>query len=237
MHAHIPSMRGLTVTTGRQQERQQSEVMHQLLRKRIEFLTEELELTRSELNMKVRECGELMEVAEELDRELSRDKPSDDSDMAKAQTWLEKLQENLLLSTKNLEASKKAKGDSLSLSLARSLPSTHTPPSLSLRPALSPSLPPFLPRSLPPSIPLPRRACLPAYLPPFSNRPHFNHRRCICRPSACVRGSNHVEDRHGPRNARMVQPIFASVVSAGAFQRCADSEQACHSEKGCRNKT
>ncbi len=96
MHAHISSMRGLTVTTGRQQERQVSEAQHQLLRKRIEFLTEELELTRSELNMKVRECDELMEVAEELDRELSRD-GEEVVDKAKAQTWLEKLQENLLL--------------------------------------------------------------------------------------------------------------------------------------------
>ena len=103
----------MTLTIGNcwQQERQQSEEMHQLLRKRIEFLTEELETTRSELNMKARECDELMEVAEELDKELALDRPSDESeseevhDQAKAQTWLEKLQENLQLS-----ASKHSKG-------------------------------------------------------------------------------------------------------------------------------
>jgi tetrahydrodipicolinate N-succinyltransferase len=100
---------------GWQQERQQSEEMHQLLRKRIEFLTEELEMTRSELNVKAQECDELMEVAEELDKELARDRPSDESDseevhdQTKAQTWLEKLQENLQLS-----ASKHSKGARLS---------------------------------------------------------------------------------------------------------------------------
>ena len=52
--------------------------MHQLLRKRIEFLTEELENTRSELTTKARECDELLEVAEELDKELTRERISDE---------------------------------------------------------------------------------------------------------------------------------------------------------------
>lgn len=97
-----------------QQERQQSEEMHQILRKRIEFLTEELESTRSELNVKGRECDELMEVAEELDKELTREKEDSDyeseeedvpSDKAKAQSWLEKLSENL-----HISAAKPSKG-------------------------------------------------------------------------------------------------------------------------------
>jgi len=97
-----------------QQERQQSEEMHQILRKRIEFLTEELESTRCELNVKARECDELMEVAEELDKELTREKEDSDSeseeedvpaDKAKAQSWLEKLSENLRIS-----AAKPSKG-------------------------------------------------------------------------------------------------------------------------------
>ena len=111
----ISRVSALTMGNGWQQERQQSEEMHQLLRKRIEFLTEELEMTRSELNVKAQECDELMEVAEELDKELARDRPSDESDseevhdQTKAQTWLEKLQENLQLS-----ASKHSKGARLS---------------------------------------------------------------------------------------------------------------------------
>ncbi len=46
-----------------QKERQLSEQEHQLLRRRIEMLTEELDSTRLELEVKARECDELMEVA------------------------------------------------------------------------------------------------------------------------------------------------------------------------------
>ena len=56
-HVYVVQMRHVGSRCGSwwmQQERKQSEEMHQLLRKRIEFLTEELENTRAELGVKAK---------------------------------------------------------------------------------------------------------------------------------------------------------------------------------------
>ena len=99
-----------------EQERKQNEEMHLLLRKRIEFLTEELENTRAELGVKEKECNELMEVATELDKELtsaqcSEQHDAEDGDLSqphRSQSWLHMLQQNLLPGAKDTKGESQA---------------------------------------------------------------------------------------------------------------------------------